>query len=295
MNNISPNIKAPASLVSILWMMLWSASFTTFAALTKFISPEISVFTMIFVRLCFGVALILPALPKMQLSQRLPLHGARILTTSMAMICTYYAYSHLPLAFATSIGFTAPLITVMLAIVILGDRVSRYQWFMIFLGYLGVLIMLHPGTIEYNFALFTAFAANLLASLANIMVKKLSSTDSSLQILLHNSVGVLVVVGILASFYWTTPSQQDLFYMFLLGCAGTVTQYSYIRALKLADPSTVAPFEYTRLIFAVPIGYLLFAELPTAWTIVGSIVIIFSNTMLALYEARKRQTLESGA
>ena len=294
MGNFFSKIKTTDSVFSVFWMLTWAACFSTAVSLTKMISDDISIFTLVFVRLCFGLILILPAVLnknyKFQISKRLPLHALRVILTSTAIVCTYYAYKHLPLAFVTSIGFTGPLVTVLLAILLLGDKVSLYQWFLVVLGYSGVLIIMHPGEIEFDIAVVAALMANLLASTGNILLKKLSATDSTVQILSHTNIGMLFLVGTMSIFFWTTPTQSDLFYMCLLGCSGTLSQFCYIQALKIADPSTVAPFEYSRLIFAVPIGYLFFAEIPTLWTFVGSLVIILSNTLLTLYEANKKKS-----
>jgi drug/metabolite transporter (DMT)-like permease len=177
----------------------------------------------------------------------------------------------------------------MLAVMVLGDRVVWGQWGLVALGHIGVLIMMRPGSENFDPAIIVALFANFFASAAIIIVKKLSTTESTLQILFYTNVVSVLLMSILAGFLWETPSQHDLIILCVIGATGTFSQFCYIQSLKLSDPSFVAPFEYSRLVFAIPIGLIFFAEIPTNWDIAGSFVIISSNFLLTLFKLKREK------
>ncbi len=279
--------------MSIIWVLLWATSFSISMSIVKLLDQDISAVMIVFIRLSFGLVFFTPFILKAGLrnmkTQKFPLHLLRIIFMCSAMVCTYHAYSHLPLAFATSIGFTGPMITTLLAILILRDKVSWLHWLLIILGYAGVLVLVRPDAVELDPAVLVALMANFFASCAIITVKKLHKTESSMQIMFYTNVFGLLLVGLAASFMWKTPSQQDMVFLAMLGITGTFSQFCYIQALKKGKPSLIAPFEYSRLVFAIPIGVMFFAEIPTLWTILGSFVIIISNYSLTYLEAQRQK------
>ncbi len=277
---------------SVFWMLAWSASFTSIMSLVKFLSADISIFMILFLRLLFGFMFFIPFVIKEGIkigyTKRLPLHFFRVMLFCGALFCTYYAYSHLPIAFATSIGFTAPMMTAVLSMLLLRDKVEWYKWVLISIGYLGVLIMVRPGEFTFDPVIIVALLANLFASCTMIVVRKLSTTESTASMMFYSQSISLVIWAVLAIIFWQTPVMNDILLLCVIGAFGVFSQFCYTHALQTNSPSMVAPFEYTRLIFAVPIGLMLFNEVPTVWTIGGSIVIIFSNFLLTMTASQKR-------
>ncbi len=278
------------SLLSIIWVLLWSASFSTMMAIAKFVSSGTSTIVIVFIRIIFGFMFFSPFLMKTPLinikTKKFPLHVLRVLFVCGSMMCTYYAYTHLPLAFATSIGFTAPLITTVLAIFVLKEKVGLTRWIALGIGYIGVLIIVHPSNFPFEFAVVVALFANLFASSSNITLKKLSSTESTIQIMFYLNVLSFFLIGIISVFFWQLPSLQDLLFLMALGLLATFAQFCLVQALKNGNPSTIAPFEYSRLIFSIPLGFILFNEVPTFQTIIGALLIAAINIYLTLQEAR---------
>ena len=99
--------------------------------------------------------------------------------------------------------------------------------------------------------------------------------------MLYTSVAVLILSGALASFNWTLPETNDLILIFIMGGLATFSQFSYIKALRFGKTSMVAPFEYARLVLAIPIGLMFFGEHPEWTTLVGAVVIILANVYIA--------------
>ena len=281
------------TLIGILWMLSWAASFSTTMSLAKIIQPTISVTMMLFMRCLFGVCFFLPFVLRNQTNtfktDRLPLHLLRAVLASTSMLCTYHAYSNLPLAFTTSIGFTAPLIISILSIFFLGEHVGKRKWLAIVAGYLGVLVMVNPVGHGVDLNVGIALMANLFASCAIIITKKLSRTESTTTIMSYFMVSGLIMSASLVAFSWKTPALSDLLVLCVMGATATLSQFSYFRALKHADASTVAPFEYSRLVFAIPVGFFFFGELVSWHTLVGSVIIVAATYAISVLSIEKKR------
>jgi drug/metabolite transporter (DMT)-like permease len=260
------------------FMLLWALSFSSAMAFAKTLSPEIDSIVILFMRYFFGLIFFSPfvfqAGLKGFITSRPILHLTRVACVGLAMGCTYYAYRNLPLALATSIGMTGPLFTTILSMLLLKDSVSFPKWGFIILGYLGVLVMVRPHELAISVGVWVELLANLFAALSIICVKLLSRTESTLTILLYANTVTTFIAGLLALSMWKTPDTSDLITLIVIGGLGVFSQFCSVSALKFANPSYLAPFEYTRMCFAIPVGYLFFQEFPNLWTILGSLMII---------------------
>ena len=260
------------------FMLLWALSFSSAMAFAKSLSPEIDSIVILFMRYFFGLIFFSPfvfqAGFKGFVTSRPALHITRVVCVGLAMGCTYYAYRNLPLALATSIGMTGPLFTTILAMFLLKDSVSLPKWGCIIFGYLGVLVMVRPHELSISLGVWIELLANLFAAFSIICVKLLSRTESTLTIMLYANTVTTLIAGLIALGLWKTPDTADLIILVGIGGLGVFSQFCSVSALKFANPSYLAPFEYTRMCFAIPVGYLFFQEIPTLWTIVGSLMII---------------------
>jgi len=273
------------------WTLFGSLCFTTAMALAKLLAPDVKGAVLVFFRCLFGLIFFLPFLFNAGVqnlkTQRPFLHILRVLFTCSAIACTYYGYRNLPLAIAISIGFTAPLMTTVLSIVILKEIITPKKWILIVIGYLGVLVITQPPEFSFNNAVCVLLLANLFASSSMICAKKLTRTESIISLMLYVNVISTCVSGIAAYFAWVTPSPQDFIILLFIGLSGVTAQLCYVKSLQLCSPSFLAPFEYSRLIIAVPIGFMLFNELPNFWTFVGSGIIITATLLMMRLELKK--------
>jgi drug/metabolite transporter (DMT)-like permease len=247
--------------------------------------------TLVVIRISFGFLFFSPFILKTGIThlktKNFLSHFLRASLISTAMFCTYYAYAHLPLALATAVGFTGPLITVLLASFIFKERISLGQWFALILGYLGVLLMIQPGAFVFNRAVLISLLGNGVTSCVVILTKHLSKTESTLQIMSYSTfLSFVLVVGIL-SWNISLPNPGDLFLLALGGGLGILSQFCYIQALKYGEPSIVAPFEYIRLVFMIPLGYFLFDESISPLTLGGSFIIIATTYYITASKSEK--------
>ncbi len=270
---------------AVLWIMGWSLSFSIAMSVAKTLGPSVNSVVLTFMRVMFGFLLFSPFYLYQGISvaqtNRFWLHGLRVILSLASVGCTYYAYRSLPIAYATSIGQTAPLITTCLAILLLKDRVSMKDWGVIILGYVGVLIMIRPTAEGLDHATLIALLANLFAGCSIMASKKLTQTESTMTMMFYSGSLMMVFSSVLAVLFWQTPSFEDLIKLSFMGSFGALSQYCHVNALKNASPSFIAPFEYWRLCIAIPIGLLFFDEIPTYFTLIGGVIIIASTTLLA--------------
>ncbi len=268
-------------LMGTIFILLWGLSISTAMAFAKALSPEVNNIVVLFMRYFFGFLFISPFIFRSGLSgfatSRLFLHLIRVLCVGVATGCTYYAYRNLPLAMATSIGMTGPLFITILSLIFLKDSISLSKWSLILFGYLGVLVMVRPHEMAISLGVWVELVANLFAAFAIICTKLLSRTESTRTLMLYTTTATTVIAGLFVLGVWKTPDPQDLILLMAVGASGVFSQFCYVKALKYARPSYLAPFEYTRLCFAVPVGYFFFQETPTFWTFLGSLMIVGST------------------
>lgn len=258
--------------------------------LTKFLESQ-NFITIVFIRVLCGFLIIMPFIFR-GVKHKQPLktshpwtHGFYAFATGLSMLCTYYAYMNLPLAFATAIGFTSPLVTTVLAIIFLKEKVTVGRWLVLAFGYVGVLILIHPSNAPFSWAIVVALVANLAASCATITLKNLSRTENNLQILLYSNSMMILFIGGIVLFAWSDLSRSDFFLVACLGAIATFAQYCFIRGMRLGMASVVAPFQYTRLVFSIPFGVVLFHETISFQTLMGACFIIGANLYLLAQEA----------
>lgn len=279
---------------AIAFMVLNCIAFTISMTMNKLVNPAIPVPLKVLVRAIFGLLFFSPLILKNGLrtfvSNRLSLQILRILLISMAMGATYFTYTNLPFTIAISIGFTGPIFTAVLAYFILKDRLHIGQWIAIFVGYIGVLLIIKPHG-EINHAIYVAIVGNIVTGLSLIYTKQLTQVDTKNTIIILGNIGIVVITFLWSFVYWfgsvyniswlrtiwVWPTWKDFQLLLVMGLLGAISQLSSITALKYASPSFLSPFEYSRLVLAVPIGILLGEALPGYREIIGILVILIST------------------
>ena len=187
------------------------------------------------------------------------------------------SFKYLSLANAHSIGSLAPVIVVALSAIILKEKVSVKTWIAIFIGFLGVLIILRPTSSIFDpKALIPLFAAFVLG-LYQVITKKVSKYDSNETSLFFTSIIGLLVMSLLATNFWR-PIDNSLYPMFLgIGIFFSLGLYLQIIALSKARASIIQPFHYTLIFWAIIFGYIFYNDIPDMFTVIGAIIITCSG------------------
>ena len=226
-------------------------------------------------------------------SSRPAMLSARSILTGAIVPSNFYAISNLPLVEVTSLQFSKPLFLIILAAVFLGERIRLRRTLATILGFIGIIVVLHPwdslSSNDLSLAHLAVLGAAFGMSALAILSKKLTADHHPTTLVLYaNMMTVLICVGP-AMYYWITPTLKELLLIFLLGITTFCAQYSMICAYKYADVTVVTPFEYLRIIFAAIAGYLIFNEIPDIWTISGGAIICVATLFIAYREAKKNR------
>ena len=210
-------------------------------------------------------------------SKDIKLQIFRSLLSVLESGCFVLSFKYLSLANAHSIGSLAPVIVVALSAIILKEKVSVKTWIAIFIGFLGVLIILRPTSSIFDpKALIPLFAAFVLG-LYQVITKKVSKYDSNETSLFFTSIIGLLVMSLLAFNFWR-PIDYSSYTMFLgIGIFFSLGLYLQIIALSKARASIIQPFHYTLIFWAIIFGYIFYNDIPDMFTVIGAIIITCSG------------------
>lgn len=280
--------RLPRSLRGILWMLASALLFTAMAVAAKLVGPRLDAFQIAFFRAAAGFATVAPfALAAGWAAVRTNRPGlqiARGLTGTTAMLLMFYSVVHLPLAEVTAIGFANPLFLIVLAVLFLGETVRLRRWTATLIGFVGVLIMLRP-TGSTDPTMLIALFGTFLVAVSVALIKTMARNDRPMTMLFYFGVFSTVISAVPAALVWQTPTGCELVFLILAGMFGASAQACYIRAFRDAEASLVAPFEYSKLLFAVLFGLVLFDEVPDGWTFAGAAIIVGATLYIARREA----------
>ncbi len=278
-----------ANAAGALWVLGAAVFGSGMAAVAKFAGARVGPVEVAFFRAVVGLLVTLPFIIRQGrggwVSGQPLLQALRGVIASFVMLCGFYAVVHIPLADFTVIAFTKVLFVVLLAVLMLGEKIHLRRSLATIVGFLGVLVIMRPtGTFEV--AALVAVLGALLVGINIVLVKIVSRTDGTVTLVLYSNLVQCLVLAAPAAYFWVTPDRDVLVALLGVGILGTLVQLCIVRGYTIAEASAVIPVDYTRVIFAALLGYLFFDELPDRWTWIGAGVIILSTLYIARREAR---------
>ena len=283
--------RLPPNVQGALWLVSGGFIFTSTSAMIRLLSTQVESVQTAFFRAVISVILLLPMIVAGRVK---PWHSKRIIghfwRTAMgtgSMVLGFYAVSMLPLADATAIAFSQPLFSVVIAALVLGEKVRWRRWSATVIGFAGVLIMVRPGEGSLQLGALVALANAAAVSISILLVRRLSDSETPLMILTQFAIFSTILLTVPAILVWRWPDLWGWMLAVGIALSATVGQYFWVQAFKAGEMSAVAPFEYMRLPFAVFVGWLIWGEMPVIWTYVGASIVIGS----ALYIAHREHQL----
>ena len=255
----------------------------------KYLSDDLPILQITWARYFFTVAFVFPIMLffyKKQLvwSDKPRLQIFRGLILLSANICFFYAISVISLAKALTLAFIAPLIVTAFSPILLGEKVGFRRWTAVAVGFIGSLIVIRPGFLEFNLASMAALATGFFYGFYLIITRKLSTSDNPLLTLLITGMVGALLVSLIIPFYWVKPTLNQWSLMAGIGVFACIGHLFLILSLKYADASKLAPLGYTEIIPNVIIGYYFFSELPDNWTYLGLLIIVLSGLYISRRE-----------
>lgn len=290
-----------------------TVAFTSMLACVKLLSTSIPQGQIVFSRSFFAL---IPIVVMLAWQGQLPaalrtkhpwVHASRGLVGMISMAFGFASLAVLPLPESMMIGYAQPLLIVVLASIVLKERVRMFRWTAVCIGFVGIIVILWPRLTllrggDYTDAALIgacfALMGALFSAFAGIFIRSMTQTESTGTIVFYFAVTGSVLGLMTLPFGWVVPSPGDAAVLLLCGLLGGVGQILMTSAYKYAGASTIAPFEYVSILWGLAFGYVLFSEVPHTTVFLGGaivmgagIVIILRERQLGIQRARQRKAM----
>ena len=278
--------------LGIALMLTGIAAFAVMDATIKWLTADFPVTQVVALRSWFGrlwlglLAYFEGGLPALK-TRRPLVHVGRYALVLALSFSFFWALSQMKLVDAVAITFTVPIFITALSVPLLKEPVGWHRWLAIGVGFCGVLIMLRPGLGVFQWAALVVLGSAVVYALLMITTRAFKSTESTAALMLYPQLGMSLTGIVIAPLFWVTPSPVDLGLFALAGLFGSVGVMCLTHAFRLAPVATVSPFEYSALIWATLLGFLLWRELPDTPTLVGAGIVIASGLYIIYRETIK--------
>jgi drug/metabolite transporter (DMT)-like permease len=246
-------------------------------ALGKWLLGTYSVWQMLVIRSSAAMILLAPLIWRERRAfAAAPRPGIQVLRVAVATLDTtmfFLAVSYLPLADTVTFYLAAPIYVTALSAVFLHERVGWRRWSAVTVGFIGVLIALRPSAATLTWPALIAIVGSLFFAVFNIATRAVRGT-SDVVLVSGQFAAVLVVSVIAAPAGWIAPSPRDLTLLAVLGVVAMTAFACVNRSLQLSPASVVVPYQYTMIVWAVVLGWLVFGDVPDAFTLIGAAIIV---------------------
>lgn len=274
------------------YMLVSTLAFAALHACIRYLAREMHPFEIAFFRFLFGFLVLAPVFLRHGFAplrtQRLGLHALRGGVQTTQALLSFLALGLAPLAKVAAVQFSAPLFAAVAALLFLGEGIRVRRVAALLIGLTGTWIIFRPGVGEIDTGAMVALFGSVAIALTMILVKVLARTETSLTITLYQALFTTPLTFIAALFYWQTPTLEQLAWLVLLGALGSLAHMTLAQACKEADVTAILPLDYTKLVWAMVLGYLVFTEIPDLWTWLGGSLIFGSSLYIAYREKRAR-------
>ncbi len=233
-------------------------------------------------------------LPRLLTTRRPMLHMGRAGFLVLSISLLFVALKYMSLADATAISFTSPLFITLLAIPVLGERVDRARWLAVFGGLIGVLVVVRPGSGLANWISMLPLLGAVSFAAFQIVTRLLASSENTFATLFYTGAGGLAWSSLALPFVWVTPEPVYWLAFLLQGALGVGAHLCMIKAFELAEASLLAPFNYSKIIWAAVAGYFVFGDRPSLNTLAGATIIALAGLFMLLHERRGNRGPGSG-
>jgi drug/metabolite transporter (DMT)-like permease len=295
-----PGKRADNVLLGIAFMVAATVLFAGTAALAKLMAAMYPVGEVMFFRsfssLVVCAAFVLPFAGFSVFATRRPRdHLVRGLSQSISQTFTVLAVSMMPLAGAIAINFSAPLWSALLSVLWLKERAGPARWTALLIGFVGVLVVTHPGADSLQIGALFALGNAIMYGSVTVAVRGMTATESTPTLLMWQTATMAVLHSLLLLFGFRWPAQMDAVLLILSGVANAAGQYFWTRALVLAPATAVSPFYYLMLVWALVIGFLVWGDVPTLALLLGSAIVVACGLFLLWHEAKRPRSVQAAA
>ena len=220
------------------------------------------------------------------------LHAFRAFTGAAAIIALFIGLRELPLADVVSLTFGGPIFVTVASIFFLSEIVGIKRWSAVFLGFIGMLLIVQPAFIDLNFYYITPIIFCIFFACVAISVRSLSKTEPNYRIAFYFTF-LCSILGIVTIFRgdWVLPTKIDLAIFIIMGLCGSIANLLLTQSYRLAEASLVTPIKYLSLVFAIAFGFLIWSEIPKLLTLLGSLLVIISSLIIFVRENKLKKQI----
>lgn len=266
-----------------LFIVLSELMFASMGAAVKAVSADLPNEMIVFMRNLFGAVVLLPILWR---------YGWRYLKTDVwylhvmragfglsAMYCFFYALANMPLASGMLLKMTSPLFIPLVAILWLGEGMTRRAMLAVVIGFVGVILVLQPQG-GFQLVAVIGLLGGALAAVAKVTVRRLGRSEPTTRIVFYFTLVATLVSAIPLSWSWQTPDPHSWLLLLLIGVVGTLGQLLLTRGYGIAPPSQIGAFTYTSVVFAALFGYLFWDEMVDYLFVIGALIIAAAGILV---------------
>lgn len=265
-----------------------SLTLVVMATLVKYLGTRLPAMEILFFRSFIGFLFVLPLFardPMEPLRTKRPgMHFLRGATGAVGNACFFWTLTHMLLADAMALQFSRPLFMIPLAILFLGEVAGWRRTGVAIVGFIGIMFYARPFTTGFDPSALIGALGAFAGGLVLIWIKRLARSEPTRIIMFYYAFWNAVFALIPAVIFWVTPSLTELALLIVIGFLGISGQTMITQGVTQADATVLVPLDYSRIVYSAVLGYLLFGELPGAWSLAGMALIVTSSLYLVLTE-----------
>ena len=215
------------------------------------------------------------------------LHAFRAICGALAIIALFYGLRELPLADVVSLTFGGPIFVTIASIFFLSEKVGIKRWSAVFLGFIGMLLIVQPAFTDLNYYYISPFIFCIFFACVAISVRSLSKTEANYTIAFYFTF-LCTIIGFCSILFskWIMPTKIDFIIFFIMGLCGSIANLLLTQSYRLAEASLVTPIKYLSLVFAIFFGFLIWSEVPKVLTLIGATLVILSSLIIFIRESK---------
>src|SRR5215469_7362045 len=284
-------LSAESALPAIGLVLLSVGLFSVMDALSKLLAVRLDAIEIVWGRYLVILALLAPLIgrdPRSLITVRPALQGVRGVCLLASAVLFIAGLAYLPLADASAIAFASPLVVTALSIPLLGEHVGIRRWSAVAAGFIGVLIVIRPGTGAFDTAALLPLSSAACWALSIVLTRRMGHPDKPLTTLFYSTVVGLILSSMALPFVWRPASVVDWTLIAAMGGLHAGGQYFLIAGLMRGAASLLAPFTYSQIVWSTLLGSFVFGTLPTVWTWCGAALIVASGIYIGHRERLRR-------
>lgn len=283
------NLRAGVWLIADMSLNIWAIS------IVKTLGGDYPSWQIVFLRAVVGFLLLMPWMWRSRadffIIENWALQLLRVALSTITLTASFFAVARIPLALFMTMNFTRPLMLIVMAALVLGEKIPAMRWAAGAVGLVGVFIALNPDNVPWSWGLFAVTLTVISGTAAIIVTRKLKGTPTVVMMAFYTG-GLALLTALPAYSGWVPVAADHLPFLLLVGVFSQCAQFCFLKAHWLGDAGFLGPLGYTSLLISGAVGFFVFAEVPTVNTILGAGIIVLATMLLSF--SSKHGSKETG-